>query len=161
MKNMLYGVMNCKMRMAFLGVLLAILSVPALSRTKPNATVVKVKQTKIYIQPQQGFETYIAAAFTKKHVPAVVVLDPKDANFVLSSTPVKVKTESTGSKITRCLFVYCIGMEGVQTVSVQLVDPKTKGLVWAYTVHKAAHSYQSSAEAIAKHLKKFLEEHKR
>lgn len=43
MKNMLYGVMNCKMKMAFLGVLLAVLSVPALSRTKPSVTVIKVK----------------------------------------------------------------------------------------------------------------------
>lgn len=117
-------------------------------------------QTKIYIQPQQGFETYISAAFTKKHVPAVVVSDPKDANFVLSATPVDVKAESTGSKVARCLFVNCIGMEGQQSVSVQLVDTQKNFSVWAYTVHKKANGYQSSAEAIAKHLKEFLENEK-
>ena len=118
-------------------------------------------QTKVYIQPDQGFETYISAAFTKKHVPVVVVSDPDDATYVLQPTPVDVKTESTGSKVVRCLFAYCAGIQGQQSVSVQLVDPKSKASVWAYTVRKGdANGYQSSAEAIAKHLKGFLEDHK-
>ena len=82
-----------------------------------------------------------------------------DAQFVLTST-VEAKEESAGSKVARCLFLYCAGMEGSQIASVQLVDAHTQEVMWAYTVHKAsARAYQSTAEAVAKHLKHFLEEH--
>jgi hypothetical protein len=118
-------------------------------------------QAKVYIQPDNGFETYVSAAFTKKHVPVVVVSEQDAATFILQPTPVDVKTESPGSKVARCLFLYCAGIQGEQTVSIQLINPRTKATVWAYTVRKYdAHAYQSSAEAIAKHLKQFLEEHK-
>ncbi len=118
-------------------------------------------QLKIYIQPDNGFETYISAALTKKNVPVVVVSEEDAAAFILQPTPVDVKTESTGSKVARCLFLYCVGIQGEQTVSIQLFNPRTRASVWAYTVRKYdAHAYQSSAEAIAKHLKQFLEEHK-
>ena len=118
-------------------------------------------QVKVFIQPDSGFETYVSAALTKKHVPVTVVLEVEAATFILQATPVAVKTESTGSKVARCLFLYCAGIQGEQTVSIQLINPRTKATVWAYTVRKwDANAYQSSAEAIAKHLKQFLEEHK-
>jgi hypothetical protein len=118
-------------------------------------------QLKIYIQPDSGFETYVSAALTKKHAPVTVVSDADAATFILQATPVEVKTESTGSKVARCLFLYCAGIQGEQTVSIQLFNPRTKATIWAYTVRKwDANAYQSSAEAIAKHLKQFLEEHK-
>lgn len=118
-------------------------------------------QAKVYIQPDNGFETYVSAAFTKKHVPVTVVSQEDAATFILEPTPVDVKTESTGSKVARCLFLYCAGIQGEQTVSIQLINPRTKATVWAYTVRKYdAHAFQSSAEAIAKHLKQFLDEHK-
>ena len=114
---------------------------------------------RIFIEPQGGFESYISAAIVKKHVPAVATTDKDDATFFLTSV-VQSKEESTGGKIARCLFAYCIGMEGTQTATVQLVNAKTKEVGWAYNVRKAsAGAYQSTAEAIAKHLKKFLEEH--
>lgn len=111
---------------------------------------------KIYIQPQEGFDSYISAAIVKKHVPVVVTQNIDDAELVLTSS-VKSKEESTGSKIARCLFVYCMGIGGVQTATVQLVNAKGE-VVWAYNVIKGdANRYQSTAEAIAKHLKEFLE----
>jgi hypothetical protein len=114
---------------------------------------------RIYIEPQEGFESYISAAIVKKHVPAVVTTNKDEAMFVLTSA-VQSKEESTGSKVARCLLFYCIGVEGTQTATVQLVNAKTHEVVWAYNVRKAsARAYQSTAEAIAKHLKKFLEEH--
>jgi len=112
---------------------------------------------RIYIEPQNGFESYISAAMVKKHVPAIVTQNRADAKYVLSSA-VLSKTESTGSKVARCLFVYCVGMEGTQTATVQLIDPTTQEVVWAYNVRKmSASAFQSTAEAIAKHLKSFLE----
>lgn len=51
--------------------------------------------------------------------------------------------------------MYCAGMYGIQTATVQLVNPKNGDVVWAYNVIKASSSaYQSTAEAIAKHLNK-------
>lgn len=114
---------------------------------------------RIYIPPQEGFESYISAAIVKKHVPAVVTQEKDEAQFVLTSA-VDAKRESTGSIVARCLFLYCAGAEGSQTATVQLVNAKTHEVAWAYNVRKAsAQAYQSTAEAIAKHLKKFLEEH--
>ncbi len=131
------------------GILLLVIFTPAMAQI-PNP--------KIYIAPAEGFESYLAAGITKKHVPAQIVTDEKEADYILKPTPVDQKTESTGSKITRCLFIYCAGIEGSNTVSVQLVDRKTSTAVWAYNVHKSGHkNFQSSAEACAKHLKNWLQ----
>ena len=55
-------------------------------------------QTKrIYIDPMNGYESYIAAAIVKKHVPVVVTEDRDHADFVITSF-VTEKEESTGSK---------------------------------------------------------------
>lgn len=107
---------------------------------------------KIYLAPQGGFETYLAAAFTKKHVPVTIVGGADQADYVLEAAPVEHKTESTGSKVARCLFLYCAGMEGVESTSVRLIDQKTKVTVWSYTVNKGHQREQSLAEAVAKHL---------
>jgi hypothetical protein len=112
---------------------------------------------KIYIEPQSGFESYISAAVIKKHVPVVVTQRKEDAKFLLTSAVLEHK-ESTGGKIARCAFLYCIGIAGTQTATVQLIDPANQDVIWAYNVRKAdASAYQSTAEAIAKHLKEFLE----
>jgi len=106
---------------------------------------------KIYIQPQNGFESYISAAFFKKHVPATITQNQEEAQFTLTSV-VLAREESGLGKIARCAFLYCIGIEGIQTATVELISP-AKEVVWAYNVRKSgAHSYQSTAEAIAKHL---------
>jgi hypothetical protein len=113
---------------------------------------------KIYIVPQNGFESYLAGAFTKKNVPAQMIQTEEGADYILSPAPVEQKTESAGSKFARCMFAYCAGIEGSQTASVSLIDAKTKAVVWAYNVRKAgASNFQSSAEACAKHLKNWLE----
>ncbi len=56
----------------------------------------------VYIEPQQGFETYIAAALTKKNVPVDAVTDANSATYILKSAPVEIQKESTGGKIARC-----------------------------------------------------------
>jgi hypothetical protein len=37
---------------------------------------------RIYVEPQDGFESYLSAAIVKKHVPAVVTQDKENATFV-------------------------------------------------------------------------------
>ena len=128
------------------------------SMVAPVLTPAQIANPKIYIAPQDGFETYLAGAFTKKTVPAQIVMAPDAADYILQPAPVVQKPETAGGKIARCLFAYCAGIEGSQTASVSLVDTKTKAVVWAYNVKKGGSSnFQSSAEACAKHLKHWLE----
>jgi TolB-like protein len=113
----------------------------------------------VFLEPQQGFETYVAAAITKKNVPVDVVTDQSKATYVLKSAPVEVKSESTGGKIARCLFAYCAGIEDKGNVSVQLIETSSTRMIWAYSVNKqkgGSKNQQSMAEAVAKHLKEFL-----
>ncbi len=114
----------------------------------------------VYIEPQQGFENYLAAAFEKKGVPADVVTDPSKANYHLKSAPVEVKQESAAGKVARCLFAYCAGIEDKGNVSVQFIETSSTKMLWAYSVNKqrgGSKNQQSMAEAIAKHFKEYLE----
>lgn len=115
----------------------------------------------IYVEPQQGFETYLAAAISKKNVPVDVVMDETKANYVLKAAPVEIKTESTGGKIARCLFAYCAGIEDKGNVSVQLIQTSSSKVMWAYSVNKqkgGSKNSQAMAEAVAKHLKESVEQ---
>jgi TolB-like protein len=113
----------------------------------------------VYIEPQNGFETYLAAAIAKKSVPVDVVTDPSKATYVLKSAPVQIKQESTGGKIARCVFASCAGIEDKANVSVQLIESSSSKMLWAYSVNKqsgGSKNEQSMAEAVAKHLKEFV-----
>lgn len=110
---------------------------------------------KIFIDADQTFGVAIAAAFEKKHVHATIVTNKQDADYILKSAPVAAKQESAGSKFARCMFAYCVGIEGTSSVSVQLIKPSDESVVWAYQVRKAnggPSGIQSLSEAIAKHL---------
>jgi hypothetical protein len=114
----------------------------------------------IYIEPQQGFETYLAAAIGKKGVPVDVVTVETKASYLLKAAPVEIKSESTGGKIARCMFAYCAGIEDKGNVSVQLIDAGSTKVLWAYSVSKqkgGGKNSQSMAEAVAKHLKDYME----
>jgi hypothetical protein len=120
----------------------------------------QVTRPTIYIEPQQGFETYLAAAMSKKNVPVDVVTDQTRANYVLKAAPVEIKSESTGGKIARCMFAYCAGIEDKGNVSVQFIDASSTKVLWAYSVAKqkgGSKNSQSMAEAVAKHLREFVE----
>src|ERR1700733_10028907 len=120
----------------------------------------QVARPAVYIEPEQGFETYLAAALSKKNVPVDVVTDQTRANYVLKAAPVEIKTESTGGKIARCLFAYCAGIEDKGNVAVQFIDATSTKVLWAYSVAKqkgGSKNSQSMAEAVAKHLKEFVE----
>jgi len=145
---------NGGLSMTRIGTLLVMVSLVVTGMVMPLMGQVGAK---VYIEPQDGFESYISAAVIKKHVPIVVTMDTGIAEFSLTSSVIS-KEESTGGKIVRCLFAYCAGAEGTQTVTVRLINNTSGEVVWAYNVIKpGAHLYQSTAEAIAKHLKKFFE----
>lgn len=116
---------------------------------------------KIFIEPQAGFDSYIAAAFIRKKLPVIVTKNEADAQYVLTSV-LSSKEESGLAKIARCAFMYCLGIDGIQTATVELLIPGKDEVAWAYNVRKAgSHSFQSTAESIAKHLlNEFLEPQK-
>lgn len=125
-----------------------------------SVSFAQLSRSTVYLEPQQGFETYLAAAFAKKGVPLDVVTDQTKATYVLKSAPVEIKQESTGGKIARCLFAYCAGIEDKGNVSVQLIEASSTKMLWAYSVNKqrgGSKNQQSMAEAVAKHCKEFLE----
>jgi hypothetical protein len=90
----------------------------------------------VFVDSKDNFSGYIVAAFQKKGTPASVVTDRTKAEYVLQSTDVSVHQESTGSKVARCIFAYCAGIQDTSTVSVELINQKTSGIDWSYTVHK-------------------------
>jgi hypothetical protein len=108
----------------------------------------------LFITPTtDNFEVYLSAAMTKKKVPVSVVVKEESATLVLKASAVDVQQQSTGSKIARCLFAYCAGIEDRGATSVQLV--KGDVVVWSYSVNKGRgqKNRQSLAEAVASHLK--------
>lgn len=124
------------------------------------ASFAQVIRPAVYVEPQNGFETYLAAAISKKNVPVDVVTDQTKATYTLKAAPVEIKSESTGGKIARCLFANCVGIEDKSNVSVQLIEVSSSKMVWAYAVNKqrgGAKDEQSMAEAVAKHLKEYVE----
>jgi hypothetical protein len=124
-----------------------------------SAAFAQLARPKVYIEPQNGFETYLAAAFAKKGVPVDVVTDQTKATYMLKAAPVEIRQESTGGKIARCLFAYCAGIEDKGSVSVQLIETSSTKMLWAYSVNKqrgGSKNQQSMAEAVAKHFKEFL-----
>ena len=133
-------------------VTLSVLLLLILVSGAPIAYSVSHAGTKIFLAPQGGFETYLAAAFTKKHLLAKIVGEAEQSDYVLEAAPVEHRPESAGSKVARCLFLYCAGIEGAESTSVRLIDQKTKETVWSYTVNKGHQREQSLAEAVAKHL---------
>lgn len=132
----------------------------ALVLTSSLSFAAQLSRPTVYIEPQNGFETYLTAAFDKKGVPADVVTDQAKATYILKAAPVEIQKESTGGKIARCLFASCVGIEDKGNVSVQLIDTSSTKILWAYSVNKqrgGAKNEQSMAEAVAKHFKEFLE----
>jgi hypothetical protein len=96
----------------------------------------------------------MAAALAKKQVPVAVTTNEEGATYVLKASEIEVHKESTGSKVTRCLFAYCAGIEDKGSVSVQLIEGNV--IRWSYSVNKGRggqKNKQSMAEAVAKHLK--------
>lgn len=123
------------------------------------SSVAQIARPSVYIEPQNGFETYVAAAIAKKQLPMDVVTDPTKATYVLKAAQVEIRQESTGGKIARCLFAYCAGIEDKGNVSVQLIESSSSKMLWAYSVNKqrgGSKNQQSMAEAVAKHFKEFL-----
>ncbi|HEV7217468.1 MAG TPA: hypothetical protein VGN39_01245, partial [Terriglobales bacterium] len=51
------------------------------------SALAETSRPSVYIEAQNGFDNYIAAAIAKKHVPMDVVTDQTKATYVLKAAP--------------------------------------------------------------------------
>lgn len=130
---------------------------------KPGATV--------YIEPMDGYETFLAAAIAKRQVPLVIVTDRTKADFVITSTVSQRTSSQPAVVVNNTTNVNSSGYPssgfprggsgaglGSTSVSISVVNVHSSQIVFAYAADKREnHQLQSTAEACAKHLKEFIE----
>src|SRR5260370_40728107 len=112
--------------------------IAALAFLVPTLGHAQMSYPKIFIAPQNGYESYLAGAFTKKNVPAQIVQTGEASDYILKPAPVEQKPESTGGKTTPCPFAYRARIEGSQTSSTPPRRPKRNTAGWAYNVQNGA-----------------------
>jgi hypothetical protein len=100
-----------------------------------------------------GFATYLAAAIRKKNVPVVLVTNPEDADFEISGSADK-KGAGWAKK------VFAGDFHSTTSASIQVVNTKTGVVAYADSSHRAsaARGMRSTAEKLAKYLKKKIED---
>ncbi|HEV2378696.1 MAG TPA: hypothetical protein VG206_02755 [Terriglobia bacterium] len=108
--------------------------------------------SRVYIEPgDYNFYLYLASAIMTKHTPVTIVSDRSQAEFIITVVSSHGKDPSTAEK-------WLLGKYGSDQDASAVVK-NTDGVVcFAYSVHKfnSAHGAQSTAEAIAKHLKWYI-----
>src|SRR5260370_11719522 len=118
---------------------------PATTKITPNS--------KVYLAPMEnGFESYLMAAFRKKKVQLLPVAEKDQADYVITGTSVDKK--AGWAKI-----VFMGNVHSDNPASINLADRKTGAIVYAYAVDKKStmHGQQTTAEACAKHLQAHIE----
>lgn len=134
----------------------------------------------VYIEPMGGYETYLAAALVKKHVPLVVVTDRAKADFIIASTISRKEAAQPGIVINNRVSANAgsnngnidawdrgwgagsgyprPGALGLTDASISVIDPKTSQLIFAYSAGSyRSNQIEKTAEDCAKHLKEFIE----
>ena len=134
---------------------LSSLSICAQPQTTPAAVTgdtVIPRNSKVYLAPMDGFETYLAAAMRKKEVPLLMVTDREQADFEITGTH-----EVNNAGWAKTIFV---SPNPSASASIQVVNLKTKVIVYADSSHRntANRGERSTAEKLAKYLKKKIED---
>jgi hypothetical protein len=133
----------------------------------------------VFIEPMDGYESYLAAAFAKKGVPLTVVVDENQAQYIIKSTmshdvpsqPTVVVNNANSvmsgggndswaqSKQRAEARAAARAALGSTSANISVIDPHTSQVLFAYSVGKSGsnHQTQSAAEACAKHLKEFMD----
>jgi hypothetical protein len=129
---------------------LALIALP-FSALAVDGTVTIPAGSKIYVQPMDGFGSYIIAAIEKKRVPVVIVVDKESADFEIGGDAESQKAGWAKILLTR-------SAASTEEASINVTNVRTGTVVFAYNVNKqnAARGKQSAAEACAKHLKEVV-----
>lgn len=104
-------------------------------------------------KPIEGFESYLAAAMRKKNVPIIMVSDRSQADFEITGT-----ADKKGAGWAKKVFLG--DWRGTSSASMQVVNLHTGVVAYADSSHRASanRGLRSSAEKLAKYLKKKMEE---
>lgn len=108
--------------------------------------------SKMYVAPAGGYETYVSAAIMNKGVPVTIVTDREQADFVIETAQ---ETQKAGwAKI-----LVKGDMRSSENASMRIVNAKTGAVVYAYQYDNGSswRGKQSSSESLAKWLKKYIE----
>ena len=118
------------------------------------------RNSKVYIahflnegEKDTGFATYLAAAIRKKNVPVVLVNDDKDADFVVSGS-----ADQKGAGAVKKILLG--DFHKTTSASIAVTNTRTGIVAFADSSHResAARGMRSSAEKLAKYLKKKIED---
>ncbi len=122
-----------------------------------STSLAQMSRPTIFVESQQGFETYIVTAFAKQGVPVDLVTDETRARYILKSVNLEVIPQSADRRAAQCLFSSCKEAQPTGNVAVQLVEVDSTKIVWAYSVsRKGSKPQESMAESVAKHFKIFV-----
>jgi hypothetical protein len=139
-------------------VLCAAIAVPTRARgqqeqapASPISTKIQRNST-VYMEPMDGFESYLAAAFQKKKVQLVPVAEKDKADYIITGT-------SEDKKAGWAKMVVFGSIHSDAAASISMVDKKSGAIVFAYAVNKknTLHGQQTTAEACAKHLQERID----
>ena len=111
------------------------------------------RNARFYIQPMDGFETYLAAAIRKKEVPVVLVSEPDLADFIVSGN--HEKTKAGWAKT-----IFLGDARSNASASMQITNVRTHVVVYADSSDRSSanRGERSTAEKLAKYLKKKMED---
>jgi hypothetical protein len=126
-------------------------SMPAPDSTPLDLTI--PRGAKVFVEPMNGFEIYLTAAFQKKQVPLSIITNKEKADFIITGA-------SDTKKAGWAKIVFMGNLHSDEEASVTMVNNRTGAAVFAYAVNKknTLHGQQTSAEGCAKHLKSRIEE---
>src|SRR5260370_2213956 len=118
---------------------------PATTKITPNS--------KVYLAPMEnGFESYLMAAFRQKKVQLLPVAEKDQADYVITGTSVDKK-----AGWAKTVFMANVHYDNAPVI--HMPDRKTGAIVYAYAVDKKStlHGQQTPAKAYAKHLEAHIE----
>jgi len=133
---------------------LVLCAMPFSSHAQSAATL-----PRLFVDADQGFNIYLAAAIQKKQVSVTLTTDRSKADYVLEGVSEHRKRLGLKQSILYDWMapVYPQIVTQYDSASVQLVS-KSGAVVFAYSVDRnnTVHGRQTAAESIAKHLKAAL-----
>ena len=107
--------------------------------------------SKIYIHPMDGFETYVTAALQKKKIPLFIVADREQADFEIKGS---VEKQKAGWAKT----IFVSPLPSIDS-TMQIIDVKTGVVAYSISSTKAnaRRGRKGSAEHLAKNLAKKMQ----
>lgn len=111
------------------------------------------RNSRFYIEPMDGFETYLAAAIRRKEVPIVMVSQPDLADFIVNGTHEKKKAGWAKT-------IFLGDSRSSASASMQVTNVRTHVIVYADSSDRSSanRGERSTAEKLAKYLKKKIED---